>query len=140
MSDDRMTVQVPARYSRVDPWVISADTDAEIAFLEAAFGGRETPGSRMLGPGGRIGHVEVMIGDAVLMMFDARPEWPPYPAHHGCTWPMRGTLTSGRWSPGRERSPAPLTWRSESASPGSVTRKGTCGGFINASRTSHPAS
>ena len=74
-------VQVPARYSRVDPWVISSDTDAEIRFVEAAFAGRETPGSRMLGPDGRVGHVEVEIGDAVLMMFDAAPDWPLYPAH-----------------------------------------------------------
>lgn len=45
---------VPPRYSRVDPWVISSNTEAEIAFLEAAFDARETPGSRMLGPDGRI--------------------------------------------------------------------------------------
>jgi hypothetical protein len=28
------TVAVPPRYSRVDPWVISLDTEAEIRFLE----------------------------------------------------------------------------------------------------------
>lgn len=75
------TVQVPDRYSRVDPWVISADTDAEITFLGAAFGAQETPGSRMLGPDGRIGHVEVELGEAVIMLFDAQPEWPSTPAH-----------------------------------------------------------
>jgi PhnB protein len=74
-------VRVPTRYSRVDPWVISADTGAEIEFLEAVFGARETPGSRMAGPDGRIGHVEVEIGDAVLMLFDRDPSWPPAPAH-----------------------------------------------------------
>ena len=74
-------VPVPDRYSRVDPWVISADTDAEIAFLTAVFGARETPGSRMVGPDGRIGHVEVELGDAVIMMFDAKPDWPALPAH-----------------------------------------------------------
>src|SRR3954453_773469 len=73
-------VRVPARYSRVDPWVISADTGAEIEFLEAVFGARETPGSRMAGPDGRIGHVEVEIGDAVLMLFDRDPGWPATPA------------------------------------------------------------
>jgi PhnB protein len=81
MGNQETAVQVPARYSRVDPWVISSDTDAEIRFVEAAFAGRETPGSRMLGPDGRVGHVEVEIGDAVLMMFDAAPDWPLYPAH-----------------------------------------------------------
>jgi len=75
------TVPVPARYSRVDPWVISSNTEAEIAFLETAFDAQETPGSRMLGPDGRIGHVEVELGDAVIMLFDAQPGWPPTPAH-----------------------------------------------------------
>lgn len=74
-------VVVPPRYTRVDPWVISRDTDAEIAFLQDVFGAQETPGSRMAGPAGRIGHVEVEIGDAVIMMFDAGPDWPATPAH-----------------------------------------------------------
>lgn len=74
-------VVVPARYSRVDPWVISVDTDAEIAFLTAAFGAVETPGSRMLGPDDRIAHVEVEVGDAIIMLFDAHPEWTATPAH-----------------------------------------------------------
>jgi hypothetical protein len=65
MPSGSQTVPVPPRYSRVDPWVISSDTDAEIAFLESAFDAQETPGSRMLGPDGRIGHVEVELGDAV---------------------------------------------------------------------------
>src|SRR3954453_5896580 len=73
-------VRVPARYSRVDPWVISADTGAEIELLEAVFEARETPGSRMAGPDGRISHVEVEIGEAVLMLFDRDPGWPATPA------------------------------------------------------------
>jgi len=81
MTDEQKTVVVPERYSQVDPWVISADTGAEIAFLEAVFDGRETPGSRMLGPDGRIGHVEVEIGDAVILMFDAGTDWPATPSH-----------------------------------------------------------
>jgi PhnB protein len=81
MTDNDKTVVVPGRYSRVDPWVISADTEAEIAFLEAVFDGRETPGSRMLGPDGRIGHVEVEIGEAVILMFDAGADWPATPSH-----------------------------------------------------------
>jgi uncharacterized glyoxalase superfamily protein PhnB len=81
MTDQPGTVRVPARYSRVDPWVISRDTAAEIAFLAAAFGARETPGSRMVGPDGRIGHVEVEVDDAVIMLFDAGPTWPATPSH-----------------------------------------------------------
>jgi PhnB protein len=81
MASGHEAVPVPPRYSRVDPWVISSNTEAEIAFLETAYDAKETPGSRMLGPDGRIGHVEVEIGDAVIMLFDAQPEWPPTPAH-----------------------------------------------------------
>lgn len=72
---------VPTRYSRVDPWVISADTTAEIDFIAAVFGAVETPGSRMPGLDGRIGHVEVDLGSSVIMLFDAGPEWPPTPSH-----------------------------------------------------------
>jgi len=74
-------VQVPPRYARVNAWVISRDTDAEVRWLTAAFGAVETPGSRMLDPDGDIGHVEVEIGDSVIMLFDAKPGWPPTPAH-----------------------------------------------------------
>lgn len=74
-------VHVPARYARVNPWVISSDTDAEIAFLTASFGAVETPASRLHLPDGRIGHVEVELGDAVLMLFDSSPDWAPTPAH-----------------------------------------------------------
>src|SRR5690348_7756004 len=74
-------VQVPPRYARVNAWVISRDTDAEVRWLAAVFGAVETPGSRMLDPDGDIGHVEVEIGDSVIMLFDAKPGWPPTPAH-----------------------------------------------------------
>jgi PhnB protein len=81
MTDEHAKSDVPGRYSRVDPWVISPDTDAEIAFLTSVFGAVETPGSRMLGPDGRIGHVEVELGEAIVMLFDAPRDCPPVPAH-----------------------------------------------------------
>ncbi len=74
-------VRVPSRYARVNTWVISRDTDAEVRFLTSVFGGAETPGSRMLDADGDIGHVEVEIGDSVIMLFDAKPSWPSTPAH-----------------------------------------------------------
>jgi PhnB protein len=77
----RQQVRVPPRYARVNAWVISRDTDAEVRFLTAVFGAVETPGSRFLDPDGDIGHVEVEIGDSVIMLFDAKPGWPPTPAH-----------------------------------------------------------
>jgi uncharacterized glyoxalase superfamily protein PhnB len=80
MTDERQ-VPVPARYARVNAWVISRDTDAELRFLGSAFGAVETPGSRMLDPDGDIGHVEVELGESVIMLFDAKSGWPPTPAH-----------------------------------------------------------
>jgi uncharacterized glyoxalase superfamily protein PhnB len=81
MTGDEAALRIPGRYSQCDPWVISADTDAEIAFLTKVFDATETRGSRMLDPEGRVGHVEVELGDAVLMMFDRHPDWAPAPAH-----------------------------------------------------------
>jgi PhnB protein len=75
------TSEVPERYSRIDPWVISRDTDAEIEFIRRAFDGQERRGSRMLDADGAIGHVEVQVADSVVMMFDAKPGWPDLPAH-----------------------------------------------------------
>jgi PhnB protein len=72
---------VPRGYSRIDPWVISRDADAEIAFMSRAFGAHERPRSRVLNADGTIGHVEVELGDSVVMMFDAQPSWQDLPAH-----------------------------------------------------------
>jgi PhnB protein len=72
---------VPSNYSRIDPWVISRDTNAEIEFMIQAFGAQERPGSRMLNADGKIVHVEVELADSVVMMFDTQPGWPDLPAH-----------------------------------------------------------
>jgi PhnB protein len=72
---------MPSGHSRIDPWVISRDADAEIQFMSRAFGAQERPNSRMLNADGTIGHVEVELGGSVVMMFDAQPGWPDLPAH-----------------------------------------------------------
>ena len=74
-------VQFPPRYARVNAWVIGRDTDAEVRFLSSVLNAVETPGSRVLDPDGDIGHMEVEVGDSVIMLFDAKPGWPPTPAH-----------------------------------------------------------
>jgi PhnB protein len=71
----------PSGHSRIDPWVISRDADAEIRFMNRAFGAQERPNSRMLNADGTIGHVEVELAGSVVMMFDAQPGWPDLPAH-----------------------------------------------------------
>ncbi|MEU8782795.1 VOC family protein [Streptomyces sp. NPDC048637] len=71
---------VPEGYSRIDPWVISQDTGAEIEFLRQVFGATER-GSRVLNKDGTVGHAEVDVAGAVVLMFDRQPGWPQLPAH-----------------------------------------------------------
>ncbi|WP_055599714.1 VOC family protein [Streptomyces aureus] len=68
---------VPQGYHTVTPWIISRDTVRLIAFLERAFGAEEL--ACLTGEDGSVQHAEVRIGDSVVMMFDARPEWPATP-------------------------------------------------------------
>ncbi|MFD7162510.1 VOC family protein [Streptomyces violascens] len=69
---------VPEGYSTVTPWIISRDTLQLIGYLKRAFGAVEL--ACLVGADGTVEHAEVRIGDSVVMMFDARPEWPPTPA------------------------------------------------------------
>jgi PhnB protein len=68
----------PPGYGTVTPWIISRDTARLIDFTKSAFGAEEL--ARVPGPDGGIGHAEVRIGDCVVMMFDARQDWPDTPA------------------------------------------------------------
>ena len=69
---------IPAGYHAVTPWIISADSDALITYLVAAFDAEEL--ARVPGEAGRIEHAEVRIGDSTVMMFDSRRDWPSTPA------------------------------------------------------------
>src|SRR5688572_15461787 len=70
--------EIPKGHHTVEPWIISRDTSALLAFIERAFGGKET--ARVPNPDGAIGHAEATIGDSTILLFDARPEWPNTPA------------------------------------------------------------
>ncbi|MEV8372377.1 VOC family protein [Kribbella sp. NPDC056861] len=74
-----MTVTpIPAGYTTVTPWMISPDTAALMDYLARAFGAKEL--FRLATEDGVIEHAEMQLGDAKVMMFDARPDWPPTPA------------------------------------------------------------
>ena len=62
----------------VTPWIIGHDTAGLMDWLMRAFGAKEI--ARLVGEDGRIGHAEMRIGNAIVMMFDAKPEWPATPA------------------------------------------------------------
>lgn len=70
---------VPAGYTAVTPWIISPDSDAVMAFMTEAFAAEEL--FRVEVAEGVIGHAEVRIGDAVVMLFDSRPDWRETPSY-----------------------------------------------------------
>lgn len=70
---------VPEGYTTVTPWIITRDTNAQIEFMTEAFGAQEI--FRVADEDGLIGHAEARIGDAVVMLFDSRPDWVETPAY-----------------------------------------------------------
>ena len=73
-----MTTSIPEGYTTVTPWIITRDTDGLSTFLTNAFGAVEL--ARVADDAGTIGHAEFRIGNAIVMGFDARPDWPETPA------------------------------------------------------------
>ena len=57
----------------VTPYLVVKDAAAALAFYARAFGASET--SRLTEPGGRIGHAEIRIGGAAVMLSDEYPEY-----------------------------------------------------------------
>jgi len=68
---------VPEGYHTITPYLIVDGADKLIEFLKAAFGATVT--MTMTQPDGKIGHTELRIGDSMLMMSEARGEWPAMP-------------------------------------------------------------
>lgn len=67
---------IPDDYSRVSPYLVVAGAAAAIDFYCAVLGACER--QRMPGPGGKLMHAELQIGDSVIMLAD---EWPDMGAH-----------------------------------------------------------
>ncbi len=67
-----MTQPIPEGYSTLTPYLALDDAAGAIDFYKRAFGARER--SRMEGPGGKIMHAELEIGDSMVMLADAWPE------------------------------------------------------------------
>ncbi|HEX6441711.1 MAG TPA: VOC family protein [Stellaceae bacterium] len=63
---------VPDGYPAVTPYLIVTDAAAAIAFYEQVFGAKLR--LRLDGPGGKIGHAELEIGDSLIMLADEHPE------------------------------------------------------------------
>jgi len=63
---------IPEGYPRVVPYLYVDGAEAAIDFYCAVLGATER--MRMPGPGGRIGHAELEIGDSVVMLADESPD------------------------------------------------------------------
>ena len=63
---------VPDGYHSVTPYLIVDGGAKAIDFYQRVFGATER--MRMPGPGGKVGHAELTIGDSVIMLADEHPE------------------------------------------------------------------
>jgi PhnB protein len=63
---------VPPQYGSVTPYLTVRECGSAIEFYERAFGAKERV--RMPGPGGRVMHAEIKIGDSIVMLSDEFPE------------------------------------------------------------------
>jgi PhnB protein len=63
---------IPKGYHSVTPYLSIKGGAAAIDFYKKAFGAKEI--MRMPGPGGKIGHAEIQIGDSRVMLADEHPE------------------------------------------------------------------
>ncbi len=62
----------PAGYPSLTPYLIVRDAARAIQFYQRVFGATER--MRLPGPNDRVGHAELVIGDALVMLADEAPE------------------------------------------------------------------
>jgi PhnB protein len=67
-----MPKPIPDDYPRVSPYLIVDDASAAIEFYGSVLGATER--MRMAGPDGKVGHAELELGDAMIMLADEHPE------------------------------------------------------------------
>jgi PhnB protein len=66
-----MAKPIPDNYPQVMPYLIVDGASEAIEFYKTVLGATER--MRMDGPDGRIGHAELQVGDAVIMLADENP-------------------------------------------------------------------
>jgi len=67
-----MTKPIPEGFHALTPSLAVDKAEEAIEFYKRAFGAKER--MRMLAPGGKIGNVELEIGESVLMLADPMPQ------------------------------------------------------------------
>src|SRR3990170_5725412 len=71
------TKPIPEGYHTVTPYLAVDDAVEAIEYYKKAFGAKERV--RMEAPGGTIGHAELEIGDSLVMLSDALPQFSTRP-------------------------------------------------------------
>jgi PhnB protein len=81
----KATNPIPAGFHTLTPHITVNGAARYIDFLKQAFGGKEL--HRSPGPGGKVMHASVLIGDSIIMLADHFPEMggPPIAQGH---WPI----------------------------------------------------
>ncbi|MGH7320699.1 MAG: VOC family protein [Candidatus Rokuibacteriota bacterium] len=72
MSKGGKVKSVPEGYHSATPYLIVDGAAKALDFYTRVFGATER--MRMGGPGGKVGHAEISIGDSVIMLADEHPE------------------------------------------------------------------
>src|ERR1700722_1655776 len=68
------TKSIPDGYHSITPSFCVDGAQKFIAFIKEVFDAQDR--FKMEGPGGKIMHAELSIGDSALMVGDAQPQWP----------------------------------------------------------------
>ena len=63
---------IPANYRRITPSLVVGDAARALLFYNEVFGATERV--RFPGPGGKVAHAEIEVGDSVLIVEDESPE------------------------------------------------------------------
>ncbi len=66
-----MAKPIPDNYPQVMPYLIVDGAGEAIEFYKGVFGATER--MRLGGPDGRVGHAELQVGEAVIMLADENP-------------------------------------------------------------------
>jgi uncharacterized glyoxalase superfamily protein PhnB len=69
---------IPDGYHTITPYLVVSNCDKVLDFVKKAFGAKPLM-EPMTGPGGKIMHTEVMIGDSPLMMGESSDKHPAMP-------------------------------------------------------------
>ena len=68
----------PEGYPQMSPYLMVTEGEQVVRFLREAFDAVEL--RRFDGPGGTIAHLELRIGDGVVMLSEGGGDFPPFPA------------------------------------------------------------